>query len=222
MEGEYIITFKNKKDMEEYKQIKGYEELYWISNTGIVKSIRKNSLKYSINGENKSGYKNVSLSKNGIVKKYTIHQLVAQNFIGERPKGYIINHIDGNKLNNNHFNLEYITHSQNHIHAIKIGLRKTGGDLSFSRKIVQMDMNAIDIKTFNSIIEAGKELGISRHNIGSCCRGVIKSYKGFRFRFIENEYIIPKSKCLCGKEFILTRNNKKWCNIKCKGKFRNN
>jgi hypothetical protein len=83
-----------------------------------------------------------------------------------------------------------------------------------------MDMNGLDIKRFNSIVEAGKELDINRHNIGACCRGVIPSYKGYRFRFIEDKYILPKSKCKCGNTFILTRSNKKYCDIKCKTKYR--
>lgn len=206
--------------MVEYKEINGYEGLYWISNTGIIKSIRKNELKYFIDGKNKSGYKNVQLSKFGIVKHYHIHSLVAKHFIGERPDGYIINHIDGNKLNNNYKNLEYITQSENIYHAIRIGLKKTGGYLSFSKKVIQFDKIGNYIKEYNSIIEAGKELNISRHNISACCRGIIPSYKSYVFRFIGDEYKQPTSTCKCGNTFILTRSDKKFCNIKCKTKYR--
>jgi hypothetical protein len=66
----------------------------------------------------KNRYQTVALCKNKIPKRFTVHSLVARAFIGERPLGYVINHIDHDIYNNSVTNLEYITHSQNHIHAI--------------------------------------------------------------------------------------------------------
>jgi hypothetical protein len=54
--------------------------------------------------------------------------LVAENFIGKRPKGYEINHKDGKKSNNRLNNLEWVTPKENYHHAVKLGLmphRKT-------------------------------------------------------------------------------------------------
>ena len=114
-----------------WKKVKDYEN-YEISNFGKVK--RKNKvLKYFIC---KNGYKYVSLSKNGIVKKITIHSLVAINFLNHKNDGtnkIVIDHIDNDKLNNNLDNLQLITNRENNtktkkgITSIYVGVRKNKG-----------------------------------------------------------------------------------------------
>ena len=64
----------------------------------------------------------------------TVHSLVAECFIGKKPKKYVINHKDGNKLNNNVNNLEYTTYSGNLLHAYKKGLH------------IPLDMNKVVVK----------------------------------------------------------------------------
>lgn len=114
-------------NQETWKPLAGYEKFYTISNFGKVKSIirkwhqREHILK-PIRGN--CGYLRFNISKNGIIKNLYLHHLVALNFIGQRPKGYQVNHKDGVKLNNCVSNLEYITKSENAIHAYKLGLRK--------------------------------------------------------------------------------------------------
>ena len=111
-----------------WKQIKGYEELYSMSNHGKIRRDRQSSgtqkglILKSI--ENTYGYLSVSLYKNKIQKVHRIHILVANNFIGKRPKNLQINHKDCNKENNYFLNLEYITQTDNIIHAYKNGLIK--------------------------------------------------------------------------------------------------
>jgi hypothetical protein len=67
---------------------------------------------------NSKGYLIVNLNS----RTYSIHSLVAKFILGERPSGLCINHIDGNKLNNAPYNLEYITLAENTKHSIKAGL----------------------------------------------------------------------------------------------------
>lgn len=71
----------------------------------------------------KNGYIHGSIFQYGRRKNVTIHPLVAEAFIGPRPPGMQINHIDGDKSNNRPSNLEYVTCQANLNHAISIGLR---------------------------------------------------------------------------------------------------
>jgi hypothetical protein len=111
---------------EEWKDIPGYEGLYQVSNLGRVKSLgryrnAKNGSKAYRKGlikktyTNKKGYLTLSLSKNGISKTFTIHQLVAIVFLNHIPDGMniIVDHIDNNKLNNCVDNLQLITNREN-------------------------------------------------------------------------------------------------------------
>ena len=101
-----------------------YESDYQISTFGRVKSIkdgRERILKPSVD---KDGYLQIALSKNGNVKKFKIHRLVAPAFIPNPDGKSQINHRDGNKMNNHVDNLEWNTDRENNLHAIKTGLRK--------------------------------------------------------------------------------------------------
>ena len=120
----------------EWKPIKDFEGLYEISNKGMVKSLPR--LKHSNKGDYYSKekilkqtnaqceYYRVPLTnKNHIKKYYSVHRLVATAFI-ENPNNYEdVNHIDGNKSNNNVENLEWCTRSYNIQHAFRTGLRPT-------------------------------------------------------------------------------------------------
>lgn len=101
------------------KEIFGYEN-YLISDNGEVFNI-KNINKPLKTRINKSGYKYLNLSKNGIVTTKLIHRLVAETFI-ENHKENIVNHKDGNKLNNCIDNLEFCTSAYNMQHASKNNL----------------------------------------------------------------------------------------------------
>lgn len=114
--------------------VTGYEDIYEVSNAGNIKSLdreftrkgRPVYLKGVMLRIRKSvrGYLEVKLSKNGITKTCTVHSLVAKSFIPNPASLPHVNHIDGNKLNANYMNLEWVTHSENMQHAIKTGLIK--------------------------------------------------------------------------------------------------
>ena len=102
----------------EWKPIKDYENLYMVSNTGLVKRTRFINGKHNFAQErllkpiiNKDGYVFVRLCKNGKVSNKRIHKLVANAFLGE--SNLQIDHLDGNKCNNNLSNLEYVTPKEN-------------------------------------------------------------------------------------------------------------
>jgi len=107
--------------MEKFKEIDGYSGLYEVSNTGKVRSIKRDIImKPSIKYGNTTNYYSFILSNHGI-KKFQAHRLVASAFI-DNPEGKpFINHIDNDGTNNNVSNLEWCTHSENMIHASKRG-----------------------------------------------------------------------------------------------------
>lgn len=125
--------------MEIWKPIKNYEGMYEVSNMGRVRSLNrliprnKNSKKsyYKIKGrpvaitDNGNGYKLVSLSKQGR-KNHYLHRLVATHFIPNPCEKYFVNHKDGDKSNNHVSNLEWVTHSENIVHSVKMGIHPSG------------------------------------------------------------------------------------------------
>lgn len=113
-----------------WKPVTGYEGLYEVSNSGYVHSINRivtdiNGITYKRKGVNlkpnktKCGYLQVGLSKNNSLMSYTVHTLVAVAFIPNTENKPTVNHKDGNKLNNNDWNLEWATKSEQTIHALK-------------------------------------------------------------------------------------------------------
>jgi len=107
--------------MEQLKPIIDFEDKYFITNTGKVYSKYLND--YLKPMETKKGYLSVCLNINR-QKKLTksIHRLVAIHFIENKDNKPQVNHIDGNKHNNNVDNLEWNTNKENINHAIRLGL----------------------------------------------------------------------------------------------------
>lgn len=177
------------------------------------------------------------------------HRLVAQAYLPNEDKRKIeVNHIDGNKLNNNVENLEWVTPSENQQHALQKELRQfdhifcfdknknlvaeyknvseasqavrlssslifqelrkevktlSGGfywsksnelgetknyqNLGKAKKVNQYDLNGKFIMSYPSTGIAAKAIGVKTpSHIGECCRGKIKSYKGFIWRYVED------------------------------------
>jgi hypothetical protein len=114
-----------------WKDIPNYEGRYQVSNTGLVRSIVTNhgkpqdKIKPSYIRSNSCQYLYVSLSKLGVPTSFAVHRLVATVFVENPNNKSMVNHIDGNKLNNKACNLEWCTTSENHKHAYKLGLRNS-------------------------------------------------------------------------------------------------
>ena len=132
---------------EVWKDIEGYEGLYQVSNFGDIKSlpkVRRNRSGTYIQKEKllklsntSTGYKKVELYKDKKRKSFKVHRLVAQAFIPNPENKREVNHIDGNKHNNKVNNLEWVTSSENKIHAFKMDLNPTKRDLD-ENEIIRM------------------------------------------------------------------------------------
>lgn len=178
-------------DEEIWKDIKGYENLYQISNLGNVRSLdrykvtkgRYGEMKAKIKGKvlipciNHDGYKEIVLSKNGKSKMYRLHRIVAEAFINNDENKNQVNHKNGNKLDNRAENLEWCTCKENIQHALKNNLIKC------ERRINQYDLKMNFIKEWRSISEIKRVLNISDSNIIKVCNEERNSAGGFKWKY---------------------------------------
>lgn len=183
--------------------IKGYEGLYEISNNGKVKSlarivIGKNNRKqtlpelYLAPFVTKRGYWAVNLYKSARFKTKTIHKLIADYFIPNPENKPEVNHKDGNKLNCNIDNLEWVTPSENISHAYKNKLRFpvtgiTSGSNPHAKKIAQYDLSGNLIKVWACARDAYR-CGYDYKAISACVTGYRKTYDNHDWR-----YFLPAS-----------------------------
>ena len=174
-----------------WKDIKGYEGLYQISNFGRVKSFVKKEPKILKCGLTGIGYYTVNLcnAKNRSSKK--IHRLVAEAFIPNPNNLPCINHKDGNKLNNYFGNLEWCTSSHNNKEAYRLGLRKPlkGKNNYYSKKLMtkiyQYDLYGNFIKEWESQSSIQRELGFWQQNINKCVHGKRKKAHGYIWKNVK-------------------------------------
>lgn len=140
---------------EEWRDIKGYEGLYQVSNLGRVKAltrtVKRNGKDMHLNEKilkvqkNPYGYCLVTLSSNGVEKHIMVHRLVAEAFIVKADVSFEVNHIDENKANNRVDNLEWCTHRYNNLYkdkAKRSGQKLVGIPLSDERKRKISENNA--------------------------------------------------------------------------------
>lgn len=163
-----------------WKPVVGFEGLYEVSNTGVVKSLfrtvkSKGSKKVVPERILKPrldewGYEGVSLCKNGKQYGKLVHRLVAEAFISPFG-GDQVNHIDGNKLNNRVENLEWCTGSENMKHAYKNGLHTK------VKAVRAVELNMV----FPSISEAARYVDGKVSGIWRCLSGRNKAHRGYHF-----------------------------------------
>lgn len=132
--------------MEIWKDIIGYKGIYFVSNEGRIKS-NKHSKILSPNKSRNQRYCRVKLYNKGYFKRFPVHRLVMIAFIGNVPKGKQINHIDGNKYNNNLCNLEYCTPKENCIHSFKNGLQKPVMGINHGQSVLT-EIDVINIRKY--------------------------------------------------------------------------
>lgn len=183
-----------------WKDIKGYEGLYQVSNLGRIKSmlgtkmisgkliyIKREKILSTFKINNNKPYLRIGLNKNKQRKCFLVHRLVAEAFIPNPENKPQVNHIDGNKQNNNVNNLEWVNNQENKIHASKNNLitKLYGEKNPKSRKVIQYDLNYNFIKKWGYIRKAANLLNISEISICNCCRKKAKTAGGFVWRYAD-------------------------------------
>lgn len=191
-----------KSILEFWKDIEEFEGKYQVSNLGRVKSlnrirkaksggtatVRERLLKIQVNN---CGYQFVLLGG----KCYLVHRLVCKAFVNNDDPLYKteVNHKDQNKLNNKWDNLEWCDRSYNTTYNDAIERRLKSYKETISKKrtpikkvkiIQQFTKDGILINTYPSVVEAGKQTGISQSNIIKCLKGNLKSAGGYIWKRI--------------------------------------
>jgi hypothetical protein len=171
--------------------IEGYEGMYSITNDGKIyswKNCKDGNPKEIKQSKKKNGYLQVKLFKNSLRKYYITHRLVAKTFIKNPNNKPEVNHIDGNKQNNDISNLEWVTSSENQKHAFKIGKQKAIKDIDNKQsiKIRQLDLDGNLVYLWDSINQVKREIGFNTFGIIKCCKKE-KRYKtayGYKWEYV--------------------------------------
>lgn len=153
------------------REIIGYEGLYSVDIFGTVRNLL--SGKIIEHYVNEYGYHNVYLYKDGEKKGKRVNRLVAMAFIPNPLGKPQVNHIDGDKDNNNVWNLEWVTNKENSVHAGKTGLYGNG-----QVKIVETG------EVFPNVSSLARYLNVDRSNIYKCLQGKRNKVRGYHFEKI--------------------------------------
>ena len=157
--------------MEIWKDIKGYEGLYIISNTGKVKGLKYNKLLKPVL---QNGYLYIHLCKNSKNKAYLLHRLVAQHFIDNPDNLPEVNHKDENKTNNDASNLEWCDAKYNSNYGTR-NKRK-------SKPIQCIETG----KIYWGAREMERQLGIKHNNIAKAIRNGTQA-GGYHWQYVDLE-----------------------------------
>lgn len=171
--------------MEIWKDIKGYEGLYQVSNIGRVKSLPRTSRNkyntYQIGGRvlksivDRTGYLHVVLQFNGNKRFSLIHRLVAETFLLPEVGKTEVNHKDENKTNNCVDNLEWCSRTYNMNYGSRPNVH--------AKRVMQFTKDNKYITSFTSAKEAERKTGVNHGNICSCCRGNTKYAGGYKWTY---------------------------------------
>lgn len=154
----------------EWRNIPSCDERYYVSSDGRV--LGANGLLKPVRG--KDGYLRCNIAQDGKFRLWLVHRLVAEAFIPNPDNKPEVNHIDGDKANNNVSNLEWVTREENIRHAHKV-LRKMG-----DKPVLNADTGDI----YTSLTEAADAVGLS--GAGLISDAIKRNGKagGFRWKFL--------------------------------------
>ena len=179
-----------------WKDVKGYEGIYKISDTGILMNQSGKVLKP---GDNGRGYASAYLWKNRKKQKHYVHRIVAMAFIPNPENKPFINHKDNNPSNNSVDNLEWCTPKENFDWMKMQGRNKrTEKWLENLHKAQKRDYKAVkgtNIKTgevlYFEYLNSVRKSGFQPSSVCICCKGKISQHAGYRWEYV-NEINLTK------------------------------
>lgn len=176
--------------MEEiWKDVKGYEGLYQVSNSGRVKSFWKSWVsrgenEHIMHPSNTRGYYYVKLrGRDGKDESFPVHRLVAIAFIPNPTGLRCVNHKDENKKNNMVENLEWCTPEYNFAY----GTARLRQGISYGKPVQQLTADKIWIASYTSAETAGYINGIDPSSIHKCCKGKRKTAGKYVWRYSDSD-----------------------------------
>ena len=169
----------------EFRKIKSLNYLYEINENGTifrnVKSKKQSKIKLDMHHSNTGYYVtfvHLGGRKNSIIKRVMIHSVVAECWLGDKPKGYEIDHIDRNSHNNDYRNLRYVTKNEQMKNRDHSNISKTGSENLANARRERMK----PVKITNKITGESKTF----ESYASCSRYLAKkyqkSYEHFRYK----------------------------------------
>lgn len=181
-----------------WKPIEGTEGKYEVSNTGKIRNLnyrnqgRIREFQKSING---GGYEFVHIYDKGKTRKMMVHVVVAKAFIPNPEGKPQVNHKDGNKRNNRVENLEWVTQSENMLHAYRTGLSENTrkyarqhmreiSHLGVEKRMVPIKATNVEtgeVRVYGTIKEACKDLGVLQWDVYNVTSGQKDHAKGYKF-----------------------------------------
>lgn len=174
--------------MEEWKLVREHNDIR-VSNLGNIEVFKRGKW---VPG--RLQYSNYIYAKD--VGQYCLlHRLVAEAFIPNPENKPQVNHKDGNKYNPRADNLEWVTQSENNIHAFNMGLtienrkkaaermRIIGKDISYKIKPIDVFKDGVLVNSYKSIKDACNDLNLCGPNVIECLKGRRKTSKGYTFAY---------------------------------------
>lgn len=182
--------------MEEiWKDVKGFEGLYQVSNMGRVRSLDRDIVttcrgtvhtrhykgriikpKYAT-----AGYQGVMLANSGEYKQFQIHRLVALHFVDGYKDGLVVNHKNEIKDDNRAENLEFVTYTYNNTYGEQFKRRYD----KHSKRVLKCDKHGNIICEYKSLHDAARQNGTAATVVSRWCKSVYKPQNGFIWRFAE-------------------------------------
>ena len=168
----------------EYRDVPGYEGLYVASSDGDIIGVKSGKV---LTPSYLRGYARLKLFKEASGRCFLVHRIIASAFIANPEDKDEVNHINGIKHDNRVSNLEWVSHSENMLHASKHGLlNSSAGWKKECKKVAALDVDGLVVMTFDSQGEAARTLGVNRSSISNVCHGRGKTAGGYQWRLVSD------------------------------------